>query len=200
MLNRCCRLAGGLATTALLTTALTAPPAHAASQFNFAMVRSAGLPATCAPNASATVAVQAGFAEKLTITVRGLRQGTELDLFVIQQPNFPFGLSWYSGDVPIGKGGTVTKMFRSRFNVETFAVAVDDVPAPTPHSGDANRNPAFQPVHTYHLGLWFNSPEDAVRNGCPTATTPFNGEHTAGIQVLSTRNFGDLNGPLKRID
>jgi hypothetical protein len=29
--------------------------------------------------------------------------------------------------------------------------------------------------------------------------TPFNGEHNAGIQAMSTRNFGDLIGPLQEI-
>ena len=200
MLNRSCRFGGGLAAAALTATALATGPAEAASQFTFNMVRTAGLPATCAPNARATVNVQAGFAEKLTLTVRGFREGTALVLFVIQKPNFPFGLGWYTGDVPIGEGGRVTKVFRSRFNLETFALALDDVPAPTPHPGDGNRNPPFQPIHTYHLGIWFDSPADAARNGCATATTPFNGDHTAGIQVLNTGNFGDLNGPLKRID
>ena len=54
-------------------------------------------------------------------------------------------------------------------------------------------------MHTFHLGLWFNSPADAVAAGCPGATTPFNGEHNAGVQVLSTRGFGDTAGPLGRL-
>ena len=29
-------------------------------------------------------------------------------------------------------------------------------------------DPQFAPVHTYHLGVWFNSPDDAKKNGCPT--------------------------------
>jgi hypothetical protein len=29
--------------------------------------------------------------------------------------------------------------------------------------------------------------------------TPFNGDHTAGIQVMSTRNFADAAGPLPQI-
>ncbi len=77
------------------------------------------------------------------------------------------------------------------------------VHAPTPHgSKDAGTNPAFKPVHTFHVGLWFNSPADATRNGCPATTTPFNGEHTAGVQVLSSRNAGntnDLTGPLRKV-
>lgn len=42
---------------------------------------------------------------------------------------------------------------------------------------------------------------DAKRAGaaCPDDVTPFNGEHNAGVQVLSTRNFPN-HGPLARID
>lgn len=48
-------------------------------------------------------------------------------------------------------------------------------------------------------GLWFNSPEDAAKAGCATITTPCNDEHTAGIQVLSSNTFPDLQGPLKKV-
>jgi len=54
------------------------------------------------------------------------------------------------------------------------------------------------PIHTFHVGLWFGSPEAAVAAGCPNTTTPFNGDHTAGIQVLSTRNFTG-SGPLRNL-
>ena len=64
---------------------------------------------------------------------------------------------------------------------------------------DAQQNPATGPVHQFHLGLWFNSPADAVKAGCPGDVTPFSGEHNAGIQALSTRNFADLQGPLQEI-
>ena len=181
--------------------AVLADPAHAASSATFAMKRSTGLPATCAPNARATVKVQSvGFAEKMTVTVSGLKKGTALDLFAIQVPNFPFGLGWYVGDLEVGDSGQVSKTFVSRFNVETFAVAVGAAPAPVEHPGDATTNPVFKPVHTYHLGAWFNSPADAAKNGCATTVTPFNGEHNAGIQVLSTNGFADLKGPLSKID
>ena len=51
---------------------------------------------------------------------------------------------------------------------------------------DASENPAFNPIQMYHLGLWFNSPDDAKKASCPVAVTPFNGEHNAGIQVRNT--------------
>ena len=64
---------------------------------------------------------------------------------------------------------------------------------------DADMNPATPPVHTYHLGLWFNSPNDAAAAGCPNTVTPFNGDHTAGVQVLNTSNFADDQGPLRQL-
>jgi hypothetical protein len=51
----------------------------------------------------------------------------------------------------------------------------------------------------YHLGLWFNSPTDAAAAGCSHATTPFNGEHNAGPQALSTQNFPNGFGPLRNV-
>ena len=72
-------------------------------------------------------------------------------------------------------------------------------PAPVVFDDNADSNPATAPVQMYHLGLWFNSPEDAAKAGCPDVVTPFNGEHNAGVQVLNTGSFPDLKGPLRRV-
>ena len=195
----------GLA-AALACGASLASPAHAASSFDFKMVHTQGLPKECAEHATASVHVDTspGFTEKLVITVKGFKPGTPLVLFAIQKPNAPFGIGWYEGDVAIGAEGSVTETFVSRFNVETFAVAVGVAPAPQTHTilpfPDATENPKFAPVHTYHLGIWFDSVEAAVANGCPAIETPFNGDHTAGPQVLNTGNFPDNAGPLARVD
>jgi hypothetical protein len=196
------RLRRPLAAAALAGWAgLLAAPAHAVDDLTFNLVRSKALPPGCAANVRASARVQTvGFAENLRITVKGLAAGTALDLFVIQQPLAPFGLAWYLGDLPVSGTGMVTKVFTTRLNEETFAVAPGSVAAPTPHPGDAATNPQFAPVHTYHLGVWFNSPDDAKKNGCPTTVTPFNGDHTAGVQVLNTATFPALKGPLSRID
>jgi hypothetical protein len=119
------------------------------------------------------------------------------DFFVIQAPNAPFGLAWYQGDIETNDS-TGRQVFIGRFNEETFIVAPGVVPAPLVHNKDfpdVNTNPVTGPVHTFHLGLWFNSPQDAIKAGCPGTVTPFNGEHNAGVQVLNTSNFPD-NGPL----
>jgi hypothetical protein len=185
---------------------LLAAPVQAANAFNFKMVRTKGLPQTCAPNAKASVHVDTspGFTERLVIRVSGFKANTPLVLFTIQVPNSPFGIGWYQGDIAIGRKGSVRETFITRSNVETFAVAVGTAPAPQTHTDppfpDAKNNPTFQPVHTYHLGIWFDSVEAAKDNGCPATQTPFNGDHTAGPQVLNTGNFPDDEGPLSRID
>jgi hypothetical protein len=199
--NRARVLAAGV--SAIASALLLAGPANATSQYSFDMVRSNGLPAGCASKAWAKVDVKSlGFAELMRVTVGGLPAGTTVVLFAIQQPNFPFGIGWYVADLTIDRNGSVSKTVIGRFNIETFALGSGEAPAPVTHPGDdADKNPAFKPVHTYHLGMWFDSVDDAKRAGkdCPTFVTPFNGDHTAGVQVLSTRNFNKL-GPLAKID
>jgi hypothetical protein len=174
-------------------------------QFN--MIRSAAAVAgNCLQQAHGEVTVVSrGPVEVMTVDVEGLPPHTEFDFFVIQIPNAPFGLAWYQGDIETNALGEGHGRFVGRFNIETFIVAQPPggQPAPVVHNQppfpDASMNPATEPIHTFHLGLWFNSPQDAQAAGCPATVTRFNGEHNAGIQVLSTRNFGELNGPLRRL-
>jgi hypothetical protein len=173
----------------------------AVTSTSFQMIRSAGLPRNCVPNARADVRIVSnGPTETMTVNVRGLPANTDFDFFVIQQPGAPFGMARYQGDIQTGSDGRGTGRFIGRFSIETFIVAPGSVGAPTPHGNrDASSNPTTKPVHTFHLGLWFNSPADSARAHCPNVTTPFNGDHTAGPQVLNTHNFGNLDGPLNRI-
>src|SRR4051812_25922242 len=129
------RLGRLLGTAALAGWAgLLAPPAHALDDFTFKLSRSKVLPTGCAASVSGSARVQTvGFAENLRVTVKGLVAGTALDIFVIQVPIAPFGLAWYLGDLPVGSNNMVTKVFTSRLNIETFAVAVGTAPAPQTH-------------------------------------------------------------------
>lgn len=168
----------------------------------FNMVASAGAE-TCLPNATAKVEItSAGPVEIMDVTVEGLPANTDFDFFVIQVPKAPFGVSWYQGDIETNKQGRGHERFIGRFSIETFAVAPGSAPAPVAFNGpfpDASLNPPFNPIQMYHLGLWFNSPNDAQSAGCPGTVTPFNGEHNAGIQVLNTSNFSDDQGPLRSV-
>ena len=188
------------ATLAVAITAGGAPPDRSIS---FDMVRSvASVNAGCVPDARADVTVTSkGSVEVMNVKAEGLPPNTEFDLFVIQVPNSPFGMSWYQGDLETNGAGRTNGTFVGRFSIETFIVAPGVQPAPQVHPTDAATNPMTAPVHTYHLGLWFNSPRAAARAGCapPNTVTPFNGVHHAGVQALSTRQAPDNFGPLRRI-
>lgn len=172
-----------------------------AQNTTFSMVRSAAATtAGCIPNAKGRATINSlGSVEVMHLEATGLPPNTEFDAFVNQLPNAPFGLSWYQGDLTTDNTGKGVADFIGRFSIETFIVAPGSGPAPVVHSPDASSNPATAPVHTYHVGLWFGSSAAAAAAGCPGTVTPFNGDHTAGIQAISTRNFPDLNGPLKKI-
>jgi hypothetical protein len=55
----------------------------------------------------------------------------------------------------------------------------------------------LNPTNTFHLGFWFNIPEDAACNGGPLKVTPFNGEHHAGpFAMISASDVRTHLGPL----
>ena len=205
-----------VAGTFLITSSVTAQQADEITNpdalkksFTFNLVRSPGLNPfpTVAPQARGKVTIQSnGPVEIMDVTVSGLPPNTDFDLFVIQVPNAPFGLSWYQGDIKTDANGKGSGRFIGRFSIETFIVAPGIAPAPADpfHElgsiPDATQNPATNPVQTYHLGLWFNSPADVVKAGGPNVITPFNGVHNAGVQVLNTSGgFSDTSGPLEQV-
>lgn len=173
--------------------------------FEFDMVRSsAGQAAKCLPKAKGEVKVtELGPVEILDLEVEHLAPKTTYSFFVIQVPDKPFGLAWYNGEVETNAAGNGHQRFIGRFNDETFAIAQASVPAPVVHTEkptpDAAENPAFNPIHTFHLGLWFSDPADAAKAGCTNAVTPFDGDHIAGIQILSTKQFKPDQGPLRQV-
>lgn len=181
-----------------------APVSIAGKRAEFDLVRSARAEAAnCLAQASADVRIRSeGTVEVMDVAVQGLPPKTEFEVFAIQVPNTPFGLGWYQGALKTNQYGQGRQMFIGRFNEETFIVAPGSALAPQVHHNafpDAQLNPPTGPVHTFHLGLWFNSPADAVKAGCPGDVTPFNGEHNAGVQALSSRNFVDTQGPLSNV-
>lgn len=171
------------------STAKNNTPAH--KTVSFQMVPSPGITA-CLPHARATVEITPNsLNDEMVIRAYGLAPNTGYDLFVIEQPNKPFGISWYQSDLETNKYGNGSVRVRGIFDAETFSVSPG---GPTVQ---------FPPTHQFHLGLWFNDPNVPFKLGCePTATspvvTPFNGEQHAGIQVLNTANFPNA-GPLSQV-
>ena len=164
--------------------------------FSFDLVAPASI-ATCLPHAHGTARlISHGPNQLMDLRVSGMPANVELTVFLLQVPHFPFGLSWYQGDVDTDRRGNGHAVFSGIFSDESFIVAPDVAAAPVVHPSDAATNPKTPPVHTYHLGLWFDSPSDSVAAGCSDIVTPFNGDHDAGALVLNTANFPDDNGPI----
>ena len=183
------------AASALSLTAASAAPVTSASSpraVTFALVPSPGI-ASCLPHAHGVVTIIPGSQNDLMdVTISGMPSHAEFDLFVIQQPNKPFGVSWYQTDVDANGNGVGHASVRGIFDRETFSVS----PGGTT---------TFGPTHQFHLGLWFNDPNLPFKLGCEPGqpapvVTPFNGEQHAGIQVLNTAEFPVGAGPLSRVD
>jgi len=207
---------GVLALTSVAGSAFAAGigPDPANSQFIFDMVAAPGIGGSegCVPKAKGTVTITSlNVVENMHVEAYGLPANTDFDLFIIQAPLAPFGLSWYMGDMLSDAHGLAVGDFVGRFSIGTFIVAPGSAPAPVvdpPNLNDASSNPATNPVQTYHLGLWFDSPQEAGKAGCATKMTPFNSTHNAGIQILNTSNFCTdpanlntcLNGPLLHVN
>ncbi len=161
------------------------------STFTFNMVPSPNISA-CLPKAKATVTITPNsLNDTMKVSVSGLAPSTGYDLFVIQLPNKPFGVSWYQSDLQTDSTGAGSVTVKGIFNKETFSISTGGTTT-------------FGATHQYHLGLWFNDPKVPFNRGCePGATspivTPFNGEQHAGVQVLNTSNFPNNAGPLSHV-
>jgi len=188
----CVAMAAGLATYGLSAGAATNAPAKGEPEpFTFALKASAGI-TKCLPHArgQATITPTA-LNDVMKVTLWGMPANSDFDLFVIQLPTKPFGVSWYQSDIHAGATGSGSATVRGIFDKETFSVS----PGGTT---------TFAPTHQFHLGVWFNNPALPFRLGCePGKTTPvvtpFNGEQHAGIQVVNTAQFPANAGPLSHV-
>ena len=188
-------LATLFAIAAMLAVALPLGVATAGEKkFEFNMVPSSAAISACLPQASGEVTIETGdLNDKMEVRVSGLAPNTGYDLFVIEIPHGPFGISWYQTDLQTDEHGRGHAKVRGVFDVETFSVSQAGSPTVS-----------FPPTHQYHLGLWFDDPQVPFDLGCEPgrttpSVTPFNGEQHAGIQVLNTGNFPDDAGPLSQI-
>jgi hypothetical protein len=191
-----------IAVLSLVVVALAAAAAFAVDSTTFNMVRSqTAVDNDCLKGAKANVDVRTTSTDNqiMDVSVNHAPKNTEFELFVTQQPNSPFGISWYQADFETNNQGHGEVSARGIFGEELFVFAPGSVKAPQVDKFDAKKNPAFKPVHTLHLGLWFGSPQEATAAGCPSTKTQFDGDHKAGIQAFSTRNFPALKGPLGKI-
>src|ERR1700726_228144 len=185
-------LAVSLSLTAASAAPVTTPAAGTShGSFTFALVPSPGIKA-CLPHAGGFATITPGSQNDLMqVTIFGMPRNAGFDLFVIQQPLKPFGVSWYQTDVNADRHGFGHATVRGIFDAETFSVS----PGGTT---------TFAPTHQFHLGLWFNDPSLPFNLGCEPGApkpivTPFNGEQNAGIQALNTSEFPVGAGPLSHV-
>ena len=182
---------GLTAASAAPVTTLAAAQASHDGAFTFGLVPSPGIKA-CVPHLGGFVTIFPGSQnDVMQVTIFGAPRNADFDLFVIQQPLKPFGVSWYQSDVQANNHGYGRATVRGIFDDETFSVS----PGGTT---------TFPPTHQYHLGLWFDDPSVPFKLGCePGAAapivTPFNGTQHAGIQALNTSQFPVNAGPLSRV-
>jgi len=182
-----------LTTTAGAATGGTHARSVAATSFSFALKPSSSAISACLPNnPGGHVTITTGaLNDTMTVNLHGMPPNAGFDLFVIQQPTAPFGISWYQSDIQANSNGFGSATVKGIFDAETFSVS----PGGTT---------TFSPTHQYHLGVWFNDPNVPFNLGCePGATapivTPFNGEQNAGIQVVNTAQFPVNAGPLSHV-
>src|SRR5215475_8604514 len=146
---------------------------------------------------SATVLVRRGrLNDRLDIQLRNIKTGLAFDMFTVEHSKFladgkldpdfvargkSFGLAWYQSDLEVKNNAR---------NVTTIqTVLVDQIFGFDPVVG-------LNPTNTFHVGFWFNAPEDAADCGF-TGFTPFNGEHHAGpLAMISLPEATTGLGPL----
>ena len=185
-------VAAALSLTATAGAAAHAPARTAASSFSFALKSSSSAITACLPKAGGHVTITPGaLNDTMTVSLHGMPANAGFDLFVIQQPTAPFGVTWYQTDIQANSNGFGSATVKGVFDSETFSLSL---------GGTAT----FSPTHQYHLGVWFNDPSVPFNLGCePGATaptvTPFNGEQNAGIQVVNTAQFPVNAGPLSHV-
>lgn len=181
---------------------------------DFALLVNPQFSACVGPNPQASVEVIRGnLNDKLTITITGIRPNLAFDLFTVQrssldptgQPvaNFPgFGLAWYQSDLQANDSGVGRATINTILLDQIFGFDADKVPVDTTVAATAPAAPAtvtrVPPTNTFHVGFWFNDPQDAVACGFDaTKPTPFNGEHKAGpLAMISVPSAATKLGPL----
>jgi hypothetical protein len=150
------------------------------------------------PRAKATV-IRGKDNDTLILDLEGFKSGLAFDLFTIQHSPFlsdkspdpafkgSFGLAWYQSDIQVGKHS-------DDGHVRIKTILLDQI-----FGFDADTG--LPPTNTFHVGFWFNNPQDAAACGFPADNpakfTPFNGEHKAGpFAMISVPDPTTQLGPL----
>lgn len=154
------------------------------------------------PSARATV-IRGKLNDTLILDLDGIKPELAFDLFTVQRSPFlsegvsdpafkttfkgSFGLAWYQSDIQIGKR-------TDDGHVRIKTILLDQIFGFDP-------DVTLPPTNTFHLGFWFNNPEDAEACGFPaddpSKLLPFNGEHKSGpLAMISVPDPTTKLGPL----
>ncbi len=154
---------------------------------------------------TAKVTVSRGTANDVMIVeMQNFKPGSVFDLFTIERtnlqsdgtadPNFggSFGLSWYQSDIHVGDDGKAEAIVKSILLDGIFGFDLDQIP------GYNSGTTLLPPTHTFHVGFWFDKPDDAAACGFdPAKPTPFNSVHKAGPNaMISVPSEASGQGPL----
>jgi hypothetical protein len=157
------------------------------------------------PDPKAHVEVKRGrLNDTLIISLSGINPNLDFDLFTVQRSNLTasgtpdttfkgsFGLAWYQSDLHSNEYGTGKARIETILLDQIFGFDADTIPNSDPPA------PRVPPTNTFHVGFWFNNPEDAQPCGFdPNKPTPFNGEHKAGPLAMISLPVPPANlGPL----
>jgi len=148
------------------------------------------------PKAQVTV-TRGKFADTLVIKAQNIKPNLAFDMFTVERssllsngtadPNFTnFGMAWYQSDLQANNQGVINTSIKTILLDQIFGFDAD------------LSNP--NPINAFHVGFWFNNPNDANTDGCTfdvTKPTPFNGEHQAGpVAMISVPDYKTNLGPL----
>jgi hypothetical protein len=155
-----------------------------------------GVEGGATPSAKVTV-TRGKLNDTLTISGQNFKPGLAFDMFTVERSNLlsdatvdpaftNFGMAWYQSDLEANYQGSFTATIRT--------ILLDQIFGFDPDQSNPN------PINTFHVGFWFNDPNDANTDGCTfdvTKPTPFNGEHNAGpVAFISVPNAATNLGPL----
>ncbi len=145
------------------------------------------------PSVHVTV-VRGSLNDSLSLRGQNIKPGLKFDLFTVERSNLRadatpdpfftnFGLAWYQSDLQANHEGAMSVVVRT--------ILLDQIFGFDPDGG-------LGPRGTFHVGFWFNNPQDAAACGFdPAKPTPFNGEHRAGpLAMISVPDPRTALGPL----
>lgn len=156
----------------------------------------------------AKVTVSRGTAnDVMVVEMRNFKPGSAFDLFTTQRTNLAadgtaapdfkgsFGLAWYQSDIHVGGDGKAEAVVKSILLDAIFGFDADPLPGSDPGTA------LLPPTHTFHVGIWFDKPEDAASCGFDiNKPTPFNEEHKAGPNaMISVPDSVSGQGPLATV-